>query len=242
MKTIRLSIFALAAGFLLLSSCNKDNSKPDVIQYQQPFVADNYTTIDTPAGLTALSQNGDVNASSAIAYIMIFNTYSAFSTYFALPQDGQKQSGDKNSVIYTWSYGGFSTWMTYRKESDKYVWTWDWQAPSTTRFTYMTAEQDLDGKSGTWSIYNADSPDQVDWTKSWSTDANGNYSSTIQTFQNSGPTGTFEVTRNADGSGNLIYNSDSEKQAEINWNADGSGDYWILNSDGPASNSWPAGK
>ena len=242
MKSIKMSVVALATFTMLLTSCNKDNTKPEVIQYQQPFVAQSENTIDVPDGLTALSNGGDANASAAIAYFYIANAFSSYSSYFAVPQGVNEQSSDKNSVIYTWSYGGFSTFMSYKKESDKYVWTWDWQTPEIERFTYMKAEQNLNGNSGDWSIYNADNPDQVLWTKNWSKDADGNFSSTIQTFNDSGMRGNFEITDNVDGSGSLIYfDENSVKQTEINWNADGSGDYWILDSNGrPATKSWPA--
>ena len=115
MKSIKMSVVALATFTILLTSCKKDNTKPEVIQYQQPFVAQSENTIDIPAGLTALSNGGDANASTAIAYFYIANTYSSYSTYFTIPQGVNAQSGDKNSVIYTWSYGGYSTFMSYKK-------------------------------------------------------------------------------------------------------------------------------
>ncbi|HYW96028.1 MAG TPA: hypothetical protein VE870_10605 [Bacteroidales bacterium] len=241
MKPFKLTLFAFASLVFLLNSCKKDEPKPDVLDYKQPAIAQRDNVIEVPQGLITLAEGGDYNAYAAMSYMELANGLSTFATDFTLPNDVQREAGDQNSAVYFWSYGGYSYWMTYKKTSEGYLWTWEWETPEIARFTYISATENPDGKSGSWSIFDPEGGGASVWTYNWSIDSDENYSATLVMNDNSTQS-TFDVTDNADGSGNFVYKEDGVKTAELNWNADGSGDYWISDDNGGLSDSWPAGK
>jgi len=241
-STLKLSLLILAALPALFTSCKKEDTKPQVIEYKQPSIADRQTIVDVPSGLNTLADQGDMNALTASIYIEMANGISQFGSDFYIPSDAERQSGDQNSANYFWTYAGYSYWMTYKKESDKYVWTWDWETPEVQRFTYIKAEESLDGKSGNWSIYDPEASSQTVWTYNWSLDANGNFTASLVWNEDNATTGSFEVVDNADSSGSFIYKEDGVKTAEVNWNSDGSGTYWLMGDGSGVTGSWTAGK
>ncbi len=241
-STLTLSLVILATVSFLFTSCKKEETKPEVIEYKQPALADRENVIEVPAGLNALADDGDMNALMASIYIEMANGISSFGSDFYLPTDVERQSGDRNSVNYFWTYGGYSYWMTYKKESDKYVWTWDWETPDVQRFTYLSAEESLDGKSGSWSIYDPEAVNQTVWTYNWSIDGDGNFTASLVWEEDNSVTSSFNVVDNADGSGSFVYKEDGVKMAEVTWNSDGSGTYWLSDDGSGVSGSWTAGK
>ncbi len=242
MKVLKLSLLSLAFLSFLCTSCKKDDPKPPAIAYQQPSFGNRTDVIEVPAGLNTLADNGDYNAYAAMSYLNLANAISSFSTSFSVPDDAQKQSANSNSLTYYWSYYGYSYWITYKKESDKYTWKWEYEFPEVSRFTYVTAEQSLDGKSGSWSIYDPENTNNLVWTYTWSLATNGDYTASLVWHDSSTESESFDVSDNADGSGTFTYNLNGVKQAEIIWNADGSGTYWMLGYDGNVTGSWTATK
>ncbi len=108
------------------------------------------------------------------------------------------------------------------------------------RFTYWTADQSLDGNSGSWTIFDPDNTQQFLWKYTWSIDSHGNYTASLLLDGSSSE--SLEIIDNADGSGKFTYYEDGTKQGEVIWNSNGSGTYWISTYDGGQTGTWTAGK
>jgi hypothetical protein len=233
MKNSKFILLFFTIVVVILSSCKKDDPEP-VLEYKSPTIAER-EVIEIPAGLVAKSDEGDFNATMAMAYMGIANGIGTYGSLFYLPSDIETNNANENQVGYFWTGGGFSYWMTFTEENDKYVWTYDWEFPGTPRYTYIRAEEAKDGKSGNWSIYDPEE-DLYVWIYSWSLDAAGNYTATLE-LNDSDETSVFTVVDNVDGSGSFIYTIGGIQEANIQWAANGSGTYWILDG---GSGSWTA--
>lgn len=237
MKKLKLSVALIAIAALSFTSCKKDDPKPPTLEYRQPAAAARSEIVEIPVGLTKKANAGDANALVAVSYMSLANVMSTYSTSFILPNGADRQSASENSVGYFWTNGAYSYWMTLNEESDKYVWTYDWQFPSTPRFTFIRSEESKDGKSGSWSIFDPDNKNQRIWTYSWSIDAQGNFMASL-VWNDDSETNSFNIVDNKDGSGSFVYILDDIKQSEVQWKADGSGSYWMLDSNGESSGTW----
>ncbi len=237
MKIMKINFAMLAVASLLFASCSKDDPEPKVIEYQRPVAAGKVHLVEIPDGLTAKANAGDINATISIAYMNLANSLTSYSGLYTLPSGAEQKSGDKNSVLYSWTNSGYSYWLTFAEEAGKYIWTTEYQLPGIPRFTYMKTEEAKDGKFGSWVIYDPENNNIAVWSYNWSINAAGNYTALL-TMEQGEETNVFNITNNADGSGSFVYNINSEKQNEIIWNADGSGSYWLNDENGSFSGTW----
>lgn len=242
MKNLKLYLFFLSTAILSLTSCSKDenNNGPEVPEYVQPSIAEREVVIEAPEGLVQLSENGDIYATMALGYFNLANTMANYASYFAIPADVDPQQLNNGGALYSWSHGGYSYWMTFQEQENKYIWKYEYELPGFPRFTYIQAEESKNGNSGSWNIYNPDSPDEEIWTYNWNFDVDGNFSATLNYNEEEDENEVFAVASNNDGSGSFIYTVDGTNEAEIDWNDDGSGNYWFNNSGDEVTNSWPA--
>ncbi len=207
--------------------------------YRQPSAASRTEIVLIPEGLEAKAES-DMGAMLAVTYMSLANGISQFGTSFALPEDALVDGKKGGSTVYHWSYGGYSYWMTYEEQATKYTWTYDWEFPNQPRFTYISAEEAKDGKSGNWKIFDFETTSDYVWTYNWSIDASETFAATLL-WNDSGEVGSFNVISRKDNSGSFTYKIGSVLHAEVIWNANGSGTYWIYGDGGDdLSGSWTA--
>jgi hypothetical protein len=232
------SIPFIVSGLLILVSCSKkDTTTP--ITYKSPTTA--HAAITVPAGLQTQANGGNFNATLAVSYMSIASGFGQYAADFTLPSSGQTATSVANGEVYSWSYSGYSYWMTYKVLSDKYTWTYEWQTPQIPRFTYIYAEELKTGKSGDWKINSPDGTNAVLWDYTW-TLTGLVYNATMNFYDNSTTASKFVVTDNGNNSGEFQYFEGTVKKADIIWNADGTGTYWF-SDDGvtsTATGSWTA--
>jgi hypothetical protein len=238
MKRLKIFLLLLALPLLFITSCKKDEPTPEGVTYKSPSAAGRNTVVDIPAGLTAKANGGDINASIAVTYMSLANAISGFAASFTLPSNAQLEGKKSNSKVYHWSIQGYSYWMTYTELADKYTWRYEYEFPGVPRFTYISAEELKTGKQGSWIIYNPEATTSAIWTYNWSINASNAFIANM-TWNDGQEPSTFDVTSNADHSGNFIYKAANIKQAEIIWASNGSGTYWLI-GDGTAAieGSW----
>ena len=241
MRKYHIVLFLFISSIISITSCSKDdNNGPDVPEYTKPEITERQVVVEIPDQLQTLAEGGDTYAYMAIAYMGVANSIANFSNYFTIPSDVEPTATDNGNALYSWSEQGYSYWMTFGEENGKYTWTYEYEMPGYPRFTYIYAEEDKDGNSGSWTIYNPENPNEAVWIYNWSVDAQGIFTSTIQYDENANNDGVYEVVSNPDGGGSFTYRIEGSDQAIINWNADGSGDYWFYNEGEPVSESWNA--
>lgn len=239
MKTFRFLLVLLMVPSLLLVSCKKDKDEPEVPEYKQPLAASRTEVVVIPEGLQAKADEGDLNASIAVMYMGMANAISSFGSSFTVPTDAQIEGKKGSSVVYHWSYGGYSYWMTFTEYADKYTWEYEYEFPNYPRFTYILAEEMKDGKSGGWTIYDPENSAETIWTYTWSVNSSNTFTADLTWNAGENETSSFNVVANANNSGSFKFYEVSVLQAEVNWNADGSGTFWLIGP--PAfSGSWTA--
>jgi hypothetical protein len=234
---IQRSIALFVSGLLIISSCSKKDSTP-AITYKSPTTA--HDSISVPAGLQTKANGGDLNAMMAVSYIGIANGLGQYASSFTLPS-GETTTSITNGAEYSWTYSGYSYWMTYKVLSDKYTWTYDWKTPDIARFTYIYAEELKTGKSGNWKISSPDGTNAVLWDYNW-TLTGSVYNATMNFYQAGATTSKFVVVDNGNKSGEFQYFDGTVKKIDIIWNTDGSGSYWF-SDDGvtsTATGTWTA--
>ncbi len=239
MKKFRILLLVVLIPALFQVSCKKDETPPAPV-YRQPVAASMGDVVTVPDGLTALSDGGDYNATMAVIYMEFANAISGFGGLFAVPDNADLQTKKGGPAVYYWSYGGYSYWMTYSESADKYTWTYDYEFPGVSRFTYISAEEDKAGKTGSWTIYNPDAPQSYIWTYDWSINSSNNFTASLQWADDMGAVSKFDVVSNANHSGSFKYYELTVLSAEILWNADGSGTYWMSDGGAGVSGSWTA--
>lgn len=235
MKRLKIFLLLLVVPAFLVISCKKDEPEPEV-EYKSPTAAGRTTVVDVPAGLTALAET-DVNASIVVAYFGLANFISTYASSFIIPATATEENKKSTSKVYTWSYQGYSYWMTYTVLADKYTWTYDWQTPEMARFTFISAEELKTGKAGSWAIYDPETPATKVWDYDWSINASNTFMANLSWVEGQ-EVSSFVVNSNADHSGNFTYNINTEKEAEINWVVNGSGTYWLRGYPDPVIGSW----
>ncbi|MFP4059605.1 MAG: hypothetical protein ACOC2F_05925 [Bacteroidota bacterium] len=241
MKRINGILVLLLSSIFVFVSCSKDD-EPELPAYVEPSIAGEQVIVETPAHLVTKANEGDFNASIAVMYIEWANSLSQFGSSFYLPDDTEVKNAGNGKAVYSWTYpGGYGYWMTFSDEGGKYTWTYEWEIPEQDRFTYIYAEENKDGKSGSWTIYDPSSPVQEVWVYNWIIDSNDNFSATLTWDESVDSYGVFEVESNADGSGSFTYTVDGTDQVEIIWNADGSGNYQLNYDEDVINYSWTAG-
>jgi len=239
MKKTGLFLIAMLAVVLLQVSCKKDE-EPTSPDYKQPSAASRTEVVTIPDGLQEKADAGtDLGAIMAVSYMGLANAISSFGSTFALPEGAEVQGKKSDGTIYYWSYSGYSYWMTYNELSDRYTWTYDYELPGSSRFTYISAEELKTGKAGSLTIYNPEAPSEYIWTYNWSINASNAFLADLEWYDGDDES-SFNVVSNADHSGSFKYYIASVLNAEILWNADGSGTYWIIGDDNGIEGSWTA--
>lgn len=242
MKTAKFFLMLLLIPALIQVSCKKDDDTPETETptYKQPTAASRSEVVVIPEGLDARAEEGDFGALMAVTYMGLANGISQFANSFTVPEDALVDGKKGGSTIYHWSYGGYSYWMTYEELATKYTWTYDWEFPGQPRFTYISAEEAKDGKSGNWKVFDFETTSDYVWTYNWTLDASETFAATLL-WNDSGEVGSFNVISRKDNSGSFTYKIGSVLHAEVIWNANGSGTYWIY-GDGSddLSGSWTA--
>jgi hypothetical protein len=214
---------------------------PESLVYQKPSAANRTEIVTIPTGLQAKADVGDdFGAMMAVAYMGLANAISGFSASFMVPDGATIQNKKDGSVVYYWSYGGFSYWMTYSELADKNTWKYEYEFPDYPRFTYIYAEEGKTGKDGNWTIYDPDIPANYIWTYDWSINTSNTFTASLMWRDNDITASTFDVVSNSDKSGSFKYKDAGVLSADILWNADGSGTYWILGDPDPFTGSWTA--
>ncbi|MCB8994748.1 MAG: hypothetical protein H6538_03985 [Bacteroidales bacterium] len=240
MKKSKAYLLLLLIPFMFQISCKKDETPP-APTYREPSAASRAEIVDIPAGLQAKADAGsDYGAMIAVSYIGFANAISSYSASFAVPEGAEIQGKKGGSTVYHWAYGDLAYWMTYTELSDKYTWTYDYQYTGVPRFTFISAEEAKDGKSGSWTIYNPDVPSEYVWTYDWSINSSNTFLANL-VWNEGNDVASFNVVSNSNNSGSFKYYVASVLKADINWNADGSGTYWISgDGGGDLSGSWTA--
>ena len=242
MKKSGLFLMVFLVPLLLQVSCKKEETPPPAPTYKTPTAAARSEIVVIPDALKAKADAGeDIGAVIAVSYMGLANAISGFSTSFEVPEGAEIQGKKSGSTVYFWTYGGgYSYWMTYEELSDKYTWKYEWQFPDSPRFTYISAEEAKNGKNGSWTIYNPETPSSYIWTYNWSINAINSFIASL--MWNEGESlASFDVVGNTDNSGSFKYYIASVLKADILWNADGSGTYWIYGDGGSdLAGSWTA--
>jgi hypothetical protein len=238
MKIQRL-ILVFASAALILSGCSKKDTTNPAVTYKSPSSA--HAAITIPAGLQTQAGKDSINAILAVSYMSLANGLGSYAADFALP-GGEATTSTSNGAVYSWTYSGYSYWMTYSILSDKYTWTYEWKTPDLARFTYISAEEAKNGNSGNWKIYDPnDASHPVVWDYTWTLTGTV-YNSTMNLYQAGAATTKFLVVDNGNNSGNFQYFEGTVKKADITWNTNGSGTYWFSENgtDATGSGSWTA--
>lgn len=242
MKKYTVYFVLLTALMVSYTSCSKDEDDDgtDAPEYVEPSIIDRSVVIEAPAGLTSLANSGDIYATLALSYFNLANSIGNYASSFVVPTDVDPQLTNNGNALYSWSHAGYSYWMTFSEDNGKYSWKYEYEMPGYPRFTYIEAEESKDGKSGSWTIYDPDSPSEDVWMYNWSMDSNDNFSATLTFNEDDAETSVFTVSSNVDESGSFVYTVNGTDEVEIHWNADGSGNYWFNNDGEEVTNTWPA--
>ncbi len=216
----KLSILpALLVPVLIFSSCKKDPEP-----YQEPAVASRSAIAEVPEGL---ENNPDPNAQAAKSWINVVNELASFSQKFVVPTSAEVEY-EKKSNVYFWSDSGISYWMTFSYDNDQYNWKFEYEVLNTNKILLIEASEDMDHKSGTWTIYNQVFNTQKVWEYNWSLNASNDYLATINFTGSAGyDLLRFEILVKTNASGHVILHHGTQKLTEVNWNADGSGSWWV---------------
>jgi hypothetical protein len=129
--------------------------------------------------------------------------------------------------------------MTYTELADKYTWKYEWEYTGQPRFTYIYAEEAINGKSGNWSIFDPDDSQANLWTYDWSINSINTFTGNL-VFGEGNDLTKFETIANANNSGTFKYFVGTVLYAHIIWNADGSGSYAFYEGLESYSGSWTA--
>lgn len=239
MKRIRIITLLLVLPVFFTVSCKKDSDSTQGPVYKEPTGANTAKVVDVPAGLNTKANAGDIGASISVSYMGLANAVAGFSSSFMLPSNKEMQETTSNSSVYFWSYQGYSYWMTFKELSDKYTWTYDYKLPTAARFTYISAEEGKDGKSGKWTIYNPEAVSVAMWTYTWSINASNTFTANMVMNETGRASSTFDIISNSNKSGSFIYKIGTVKQAEITWTANGStGTFWVKGDATPITGTW----
>lgn len=241
MKKISFALMILLVAGLFQVSCKKDNDEPEGPVYKQPTAAARGEIVTIPDGLEAKSEAGDMNAMIAVTYMELANAISQFSASFTIPEEAMEEGKKGGSKVYSWSYNGYSYWMTYSELADKYTWKYEWEFPGQSRFTYIYAEEMKDGKSGSWNIYSPEGTNEEVWDYTWSVNSSDTFTASLEWHE--GETiSSFDVVANANNSGSFKYYIETVLNTEVMWNADGSGSYTFYQEGGNITGSWTSMK
>jgi len=239
MKKAKLFLLVLLLPALIQVSCKKDDDTPETPTYREPTAASRTEIVSIPAGLEAKAEStDDIGADLAVFYMGLANALSGFSTSFAVPEGATIQGKKNGSTVYFWTYGGYSSWMTYTELSDKYTWKYEYEFPNHPRFTWISAEEAKNGKSGSWTIFNQETPSEFLWTYDWSVSLVNVFTASLVLNDGSSES-SFDVVSGPDNSGSFKYYIASVLKADIIWMGNGSGTYWI-DSQPDISGSWTA--
>ena len=176
MKKAKLFLLVLMVPVLFQISCKKDDPAPAAPTYKEPSSASMADVVTVPDGLTAKANTGtEFGASIASSYMEMANAFSSFGGSFTVPDNATIQSKKSGSTVYFWSYSGYSYWMTYSELSDKYTWKYEYEFPDMPRFTFITADEAKNEKSGSWTIFDPEAPANYMWTYEWSYNASNSF-------------------------------------------------------------------
>jgi len=242
MRKLNFILLLMLIPALLQVGCKKDEDTPEVPTYKQPSAASRGEIVTIPEGLQARADEGtDFGAIIAVSYMGLANAISSFSSSFIIPEGAEVESKKSGSTVYHWSGGGYSYWMTYAELADKYTWTYDWELPGQSRFTYISAEEQKDAKKGKWTIYNPETPSVHVWDYNWQISSSNSFTASLIWNDYDNTRSSFDVVSNADNSGSFKFFEATVLKSEIEWNADGSGTYWISgDGDDDITGNWTA--
>jgi hypothetical protein len=169
----------------------------------------------------------------------LVNNVSLLSSSFVVPENAQFQGKKDGSRVYFWTGGGNSFWMTYNELADKNSWKYEYEYPEVPRFTFISAEEAKDGKSGKWWIYNPVAPHAEVWAYTWTVSSSNTFTAHLL-WNEQAIESSFDVVANSDNSGTYKYFNGGVITADIAWSANGSGTYWMDDGGAGISGSWTA--
>ena len=204
--------------------------------YKEPTASKRTALVDIPDDLETLSQS-DMNALATVTFMGAANAITSFSTNFTLGVSGLDAEPCTNGYVYSWEFVGFKYWITYTDNGTTRTWEYEFQTPDLARFTLMTAEEAVNGKSGSWVIYDEVVGHAKIWDYEWSIDSSDNFTATATCYDE--PESTYDVVSNANGSGSFVLTEDEVDVVTVNWTADGeTGTYSYFDGEETYEGSW----
>jgi hypothetical protein len=241
MKNFKSFFLVLAVSVLAFVSCSKDEDKPAGPTYKQPAIASRTEIVAIPDGLQAQADGGDFNASMAVLYMGLANAFGSFTADFTVPEGAEKQNLKNGSSVYYWTYGGYSYWMTYTETALKNTWKYDYQFPEVPRFTFISAEETTNGKSGNWAINNPEAGShEALWDYVWTLNGDNDFNADLTLYDVEEGNTVFKVLARVNNSGSFQLFDAGVKTVEVIWNTNGSGSWWIFDGTDTYTGTWTA--
>ncbi len=230
----------LATAAVLLAGCSKSSSPTSASSANAPNLSapvfkgpgTNAAGADTSYG--ALTVNG-----LAATFSGVSAGYTALFTQAGTP----KQSGS----TWTWSINGSGYTITFSatKSDTTYQWTdiinGNYQGTSYSNWTAFAGAETESGSNGNWTLYNQNAKTMFAQV-SWTTDASGNLTGDIVTYDSTGAqSGKYVFVNDKDNSGSLEqYTTGTNPILKVVWTSSGTGQWWEYDDQGDIirSGSW----
>ncbi len=229
----KLFAVAVAVATLALVGCDKKTDSPTSTTTGStpsvPVIQIQTSIPDTTTSPYAQSARGQVQA---------FNGFFAQGAIFSALQ------ANKSGNTWTWTYGanGVTETFTATLQNDG-SYTWSLTLNGTdgqhtyNNFQMWYGTTSGDGKSGNWTIYDYNDTTSVKFT--WSTDANGTLTGTMDDMAGATVQHRITITARADKSGEInYYDGTATLTARWVWTVDGHGSFYSYPTPGASA---PAG-
>jgi hypothetical protein len=221
--------FLSVAVLLMVSSCGKDDSS-DTTSFKKPSAGETADKIKVPQGMANSTNPYAVATTSYIqAAIALTSNFDSFSVPPGATESTKKSSGESHN--WEWSNGTTTCWMSYWEDATKYNWKYEIATTGISRYTVLTAEENIDGSGGNVIFYQTAGVEALTYV--W-TLVDGKYTINLDV-----PGASLDIVINANGSGTMDFVQGADN-CHIAWNADGSGSANGVSNGTSYSFSWTA--
>ena len=230
----------LATTAILFAGCSKSSGPTSASSTNAPKLA---APVFRGPGTSATGADTSFGALTVNGLAATFTSVSAgYSALFA-QAGAPKQSGS----TWTWSINGSGYTITFSATQSDTTYQWkdfingNYQGTSYSKWTAFTGSETESGANGDWTLYNQNKT-TLFATVNWTTDASGNLTGSIVTYDSTGAqSGKYVFVDDKDNSGSLEeYTTGTTPILKVVWTSSGTGQWWEYDDQGnqTASGSW----
>lgn len=239
MKKPHSIIFLLFLSAAVLFSCsgNEDDPNPNTKEAVNPGLFENELEVSAPA---AMEISDNPYAQMATSYLSSVNSFSSYSKAFYPPEDARRTTTPISAanarmaadyLVYEWTFDGKALAYQYSGQNGKHIFEVFYQESGKEFLRYYYAEENVDGNSGMFKMFNIAGEDPSEVAASWMWEILADESGKF-VYDLANGDFRYETVANKDESGNLLISKKGADYMYFEWDSAGNGSWKQYDEDG----------